>query len=224
MSEDDEQERPTRLTRGDLAQAGDIPLDASGVSTWRERGRLRAHERLAAAQTAVARAKEKLNTAIAAYLESQQAVHEQFERNELWHANIDVVRRRIQDEYDAEDHQRAVRRLERQLELAEAEQRAAEAEAQLEATQARLDAEKQRRDEKKNGQHAPKRPSREDSFRQEAELIKEHGVSGRFLPIAEAIRQELIAARGGEEYLTEEDRERIERIFALARRYEESKG
>jgi len=109
--------------------------------------------------------------------------------------------------------------------LAQAELAAAEAAAELEDRKIALEQQKRRREEAGNKQpRTSSQQSAEDVFRAQAEQILQHGATGRFIPIAEEMRQKLIDERGGEENLTDADREHIELMFEHARRKEESKS
>lgn len=217
----DEDQKATAAKRGEIIHPErDLRLDAPGPVTFLDRLVLYRREVVLRAQAAVARAYADVQRQTKEASKEQRALEEELIHNEQW--NPEVVRKRYERMYQAEDeeieHNHRLGQLRRQDELEEREH-------QLENARRRREIE--RKQLERQAQGGAKRSSRataEDAFRQEAEQIMEHGVSGRFLPIAEEFRQQLIHKRGGEEYLTDEDKERIERVFEAARRREESKG
>ncbi len=188
-----------------------------------ERGRLWAYERLFKARTKTLAANTEVNEATIAALRSDEQLHEAFERTIHLQDNPDEIRARVREEFQAEDDERAIRRAERQRRRAEHERGATEAAGKQEATTAQIEFDRRRREARLAGEVPPSLTA-EDRFRQRAEQIAKYGSTGRFMPIAEEMRATLIAQRGGEEHLTDEDLDRIELIFAEARRQEESRS
>lgn len=222
----DDENRSTvlqRVERADLERAGDIDLGLSQNPTWLERGRLWANERLSKAQTQALEAKQQLHAAAASFLRSQENLQEEIERHQHWKSNIDAIRERVRGEFDAEEDERAIRRAERRKRLAEIEREAKKAEGELATIEAQIEADRRRREANPLGDSRPISTA-EDIFRLRVEQILNHGSVGRFMPIADEYRTKLIVERGGEEQLTDDDRARIELIFELARRQQESKS
>lgn len=212
-----EPSHPARSQGLDLAVMGTDPLSED------TRGRLWAIELLLKAQKRTAVAKREFNEEAIATLRSDEQLHEAMRRSQHWKQQPEVIAARAREDFETEADERAIRRAERQERLADQERARREAEGKLEATEAQIESEQRRRQARLTGDIAPP-VSAEERFRQRAEQIVTYGSTGRFMPISEEWRIKLIAQRGGEEHLTDEDRERIELLFAEARRLEESKS
>ena len=170
-------------------------------------------------------AKETRNEAAAAFLKSEEHLQEEVERNRHWKSNIGVIQDRVRAEFNAEDDARRINRLETDARLSELELQAAEARDALEAGMDKIEANRQRRQQKRSQE--PKtdpKDKAEEAFRRDAEQILNYGAAGKYMGIAEEYRAKVIKERGGEQNLTYEDKERIELVFELARRHQESKG
>lgn len=196
----------------------DLRLDTPGAITLLDRITLYRREVLFKAQAAVARAFADFQRATKDASTAQRELEEELIHNQEWDG--DVVRRRYAAQYREEDA-----RLEHDVRLADLERQ-----EELEAKEYALELARASRAAARTAaarEEAPTdrvKPSAEDLFRAEAEQIMKHGFSGKFMGIAAEFREQLIKERGGEENLTDEDRERIEQVFALARRKQESKS
>jgi hypothetical protein len=182
-----------------------------------------AHELITKAQRKVLAEKRLLNDEGVSFLRSQEHLQEAIERNHHWKANPHVIHDRVRDEFDAEEKERAIRRRERDKRWAQEDREAKAAEVELATFVARAEADKLRQNAPHSG-GANKSETAEDIVRKQAKQILNHGSTGRFVPIAEEYRAELIDKRGGVEHLTDEDNERIELMFELAHHKQESKG
>ncbi len=208
----------------DLARAGDIDLGIVGTHSpsLEARGKLWLYQLLFKAQEQTLAAKRKVNEEATLTLRSTEQLHEAIERTQHMRAKP-VIGDRVRDEFKVEEDERTIRQRERDERAADQDRKAKEAEAKRAAVEAQIELDRRRREARLAGEITPSLTA-EDRFRQRAEQIAKYGSTGRFMPIAEELRAKLIAERGGEEHLTEEDLNKIELIFAEARRQEESKS
>lgn len=213
-----------RSEQTDLARASDIDLGIVGTQTpsLEARGKLWLYQHLFSAQEKTLAAKRKVNEEAALTLRSLEPLHEAIERAQHIRANA-VIGDRVRDEFKAEEDERTIRQRERDERAADQDRKAKEAEGKRAAAEAQMELDRRRREARLTGEVAPSLTA-ENLFRQRAEQIAKYGATGRFMPIAEEMRLKLIAERGGEEHLTDEDLNRIELIFAEARRMDESKS
>jgi len=137
-------------------------------------------------------------------------------------ARGNLQRRMIESEEWDEERERKRIRAEYALEDIELDESLKQTKHEAELARLRREAELQQAQQPK--QRRPSGPSHLERFRDEIEQLMETGTLGSYMAIAEEYRRKLIEERGGEEYLTEEDRRRIELAFEIARRREESKG
>ena len=215
------------LERGapaDLASAGDINLGLAGTLTpsMGVRGKLWLHELMFKSQENALAAQRKTLEEAAANLRAQEKFAVEAERARHLRAKP-VIAERVRDEFKAEVEERTISQRERDQRSADEHRKAKEAQAKRKSAIAQIEFDKRRREVRLLGEEKPKETA-EEQFRREAEQILKFGVTGRFGPIAEQCRVALIAERGGVEHLTEDDKERLELIFALAQRQEESKS
>ena len=201
----------------DLGLLGTTPLSTSS------RGKLWALETMLKAHEKVLTAKRSFNEEAIATLRSDEKLQEAYRRTQHWRHDSDAIAARVTDEFKAEADERQLRQKERDERAAEQERKTIIALTQQATAKAEAEVSRRRHEARLLGEVKPKETP-EEKFRREAEQILEFGVSGRFGPIAHQCRVALIAKRGGEEHLTEEDHERLEFIFALAQRQEESKS
>lgn len=222
----DKQPQSTELQRADptdVTRSLDLGLVGTNTVFKDDRGRLWAQGLLLKAGQNALVSKREFNEQAISTLRSDEQLQEAIERSQHRKFQPDAIRSRVRDEFETEDDERSIRRAERQERLARQESAAREAHGKREAAEAQIEFDRRRREARLAGEVAPS-VTAEDRFRQRAEQIARYGSTGRFMPIAVEWRAKLIVERGGEEHLTEEDLNRIELIFAEARRLEESKS
>lgn len=206
-----------------LAHGMDLGLLGTNPISANSRGRLWALEVMLKAHQKVLGAKRQFNEEAIATLRSDEHLQQEIQRTQHWKQDPHAIPDRVREEFEIEADERKIRREERRERLAQQERATKEADGKREAAEAQIEVDRRRRDVRLLGQEKP-RETAEDQFRRQAEQILKLGASGRFLPIAEQCRADLIAERGGVEHLTEADHERLELIFQLAQRQEESKS
>lgn len=213
MTDDDDTEDDTANSKRDLPKEKSselsLPATPRGLPTFFERLRAYGNRKYYEGRKAEIEAHTGMTDALGANLRSRRDLQCEIVESEEW--DEERERRRIRTQYALEDID-----LEEQLEKRKHERE-----------MARL----RREDERKQQEQAPKAKRRRTSglsdlerFREEIEQLMETGTLGSYMAIAEEFRQRLIEERGGEEYLTEEDKRRIELAFEIARRRQESKG
>jgi len=213
MTDDDDIEDDTSGSKRDLTKPKSsepsLPAAPRGLPTFFERIRAYGNRKYYEARKAEIEAHTGMTDALGDNLRSRRGLQCEVVESEEW--DEERERERIRATYARED-----------IELNESLE-----EAKHEAELARLRREEELKQAKQRGkvkQQRPSGPSRLERFREDIEQLMETGTLGSFMAIAEEYRQELIAERGGEEHLTEKDKENIELAFEHARRCQESKG
>lgn len=208
----------------DLASAGDIDLGLTGTLTpsLAMRGKLWLYELMFKSQVNVLAAQRKTLEEAAANLRAQEKFAVEAERARHLRANP-VIADRVRNEFKVEKEERKISQRVRDQRSADEHRKATEAQRTRDSAIAQTELDKRRREARRLGEDKPKETA-EEQFRRQADLILKVGAAGRFVSIAEQLRADLIKERGGLEHLTEEDRDRLDRIFVLAQRLEESKS